>query len=122
MATYPVEFHRRLEQKWESRIEQILSVTGTVPPPRPKDDDDDDEDADGSKIHRGYSASPDPRPARAMRNARLAALPQCELICCCGVLYIGREVLEHQAQRAGRLARRRPRYARRYHGGDFKFS
>jgi hypothetical protein len=28
MATYPVEFHRRLEQKWESRIEQILSVTG----------------------------------------------------------------------------------------------
>jgi len=25
MATYPVEFHRRLEQKWESRIEQILS-------------------------------------------------------------------------------------------------
>ena len=34
MATYPVEFHRRLEQKWESRIEQILSVTGTVPPPR----------------------------------------------------------------------------------------
>ena len=33
MATYPVEFHRRLEQKWESRIEQILSVTGTVPPP-----------------------------------------------------------------------------------------
>ena len=31
MATYPVEFHRRLEQKWESRIEQILSVTGKVP-------------------------------------------------------------------------------------------
>ena len=25
MATYPVEFHRRLEQKWESRIEQTLS-------------------------------------------------------------------------------------------------
>jgi hypothetical protein len=47
MATYPVEFHRRLEQKWESRIEQILSVTGTVPPPRrPNDDYDDDEDAD----------------------------------------------------------------------------
>jgi len=47
MATYPVEFHRRLEQKWESRIEQILSVTSTVPPPRrPNDDYDDDEDAD----------------------------------------------------------------------------
>jgi len=25
MATYPVEFHRRLEQKWESRIEQTPS-------------------------------------------------------------------------------------------------
>ena len=25
MATYPVEFHRRLEQKWESRIEEIFS-------------------------------------------------------------------------------------------------
>ena len=44
MATYPVEFHRRLEQKWESRIEQILSVTGTVPPPRRPNDDDDDDD------------------------------------------------------------------------------
>ena len=44
MATYPVEFHRRLEQKWESRIEQIVPVTGKVPPPRrPNDDDDDDE-------------------------------------------------------------------------------
>ena len=41
MATYPVEFHRRLEQKWESRIEQILSVTGKVPPPRRPHDDDD---------------------------------------------------------------------------------
>jgi hypothetical protein len=40
MATYPVEFHRRLEQKWESRIEQILSVTGKVPPPRRPNDDE----------------------------------------------------------------------------------
>jgi hypothetical protein len=31
MATYPVEFHRRLEQKWESRLERILSVTATSP-------------------------------------------------------------------------------------------
>ena len=42
MAAYPVEFHRRLEQKWESRIEQILSVTGKVPPPRRPNDDDDE--------------------------------------------------------------------------------
>jgi hypothetical protein len=33
MTTYPIEFHRRLEQKWASRIEQILTVTGTAPPP-----------------------------------------------------------------------------------------
>ena len=44
MATYPVEFHRRLEQKWESRIEQIVPVTGKVPPPRRPNDDDDDDD------------------------------------------------------------------------------
>jgi len=53
MATYPVEFHRRLEQKWESRIEQILSVTGTVPPPRRlNDDDDDDEEEDANQPRR----------------------------------------------------------------------
>jgi hypothetical protein len=33
----------RLEQKWASRIEQILTVTGTAPPPRDPNDDDDDE-------------------------------------------------------------------------------
>ena len=33
MATYPVEFHRRLEQKWESRIEQILSLQYKVAGP-----------------------------------------------------------------------------------------
>src|SRR5262249_5579115 len=52
MATYPVEFHRRLEQKWESRIEQILSVTGKVPPPR-RPNDDDDEMQTVPKFHRG---------------------------------------------------------------------
>jgi len=31
MTTYPIEFHRRLEQKWAGRIEQILTVTGTAP-------------------------------------------------------------------------------------------
>jgi hypothetical protein len=41
MTPYPIEFHRRLEQKWASRIEQIL----TAPPPRdPNDDDDEVED------------------------------------------------------------------------------
>ena len=43
MTTYPIEFHRRLEQKWASRIEQILTVTRTAPPPRDPNDDDDDE-------------------------------------------------------------------------------
>jgi hypothetical protein len=37
MTIYPVEFHRRLEQKWASRIGQILAVTGTAPPPRDAD-------------------------------------------------------------------------------------
>jgi hypothetical protein len=47
MSTYPVEFHRRLEQKWASRIDQILSGIGNTTPPRdPNDDDDEDEDED----------------------------------------------------------------------------
>jgi hypothetical protein len=45
MSTYPVEFHRRLEQKWASRIDQILTDLGNTTPPRdPSDDDDEDED------------------------------------------------------------------------------
>ena len=43
MTPYPIEFHRRLEQKWASRIEQILTVTGTAPRPRDPNEDDDDE-------------------------------------------------------------------------------
>jgi hypothetical protein len=43
LTPYPIEFHRRLEQKWPSRIEQILTVRGTAPPPRDPNDDDDDE-------------------------------------------------------------------------------
>ena len=42
MTPYPIEFHRRLEQKWASRM-QILTVRGTAPPPRDPNDDDDDE-------------------------------------------------------------------------------
>jgi hypothetical protein len=45
MTTYPLEFHRRLEQKWASRIDQILSRIGNTSPPRdPNDDDDEDQD------------------------------------------------------------------------------
>jgi hypothetical protein len=43
-AIYPVEFQRRLEQKWASRIEQILADIGKTTPPRGPNDDDDDED------------------------------------------------------------------------------
>ena len=47
MTIYPVEFQRRLEQKWASRIERILPDIGNTTPPRdPNDDDDDDEDED----------------------------------------------------------------------------
>jgi hypothetical protein len=47
MTIYPVEFQRRLEQKWASRIERILPDIGKTTPPRdPNDDDDDEEDED----------------------------------------------------------------------------
>jgi hypothetical protein len=47
MTIYPVEFQRRLEQKWASRIERILPDIGKTTPPRdPNDDDDDDDDDD----------------------------------------------------------------------------
>jgi len=42
MAIYPLEFHRRLEQKWASRIDQIVPGNGT--PPRDPNDDDEEED------------------------------------------------------------------------------
>jgi hypothetical protein len=44
MTTYPVEFHRRLEQKWASRIDQILTFAANAIPPREPNDNDDDED------------------------------------------------------------------------------
>ena len=44
MTTYPIEFHRRLEQKWAARIDQILTVVGNTTPPRDPNDDDDEED------------------------------------------------------------------------------
>ena len=45
MTIYPVEFHRRLEQKWASRIEQILADIGdTIPPRDPNNDDEEEED------------------------------------------------------------------------------
>ena len=55
MTTYPVEFHRRLEQKWATRIDQTLTVAANATPPRdPNDDDDekgeeDDEDEEDEK-------------------------------------------------------------------------
>ena len=46
MTIYPVEFHRRLEQKWTSRTDQILTITGKASPPRDPNDDEDEEDED----------------------------------------------------------------------------
>jgi hypothetical protein len=46
MTIYPVEFQRRLEQKWARRIDQIIAVTGNATPPRDPNDDDDDENED----------------------------------------------------------------------------
>jgi hypothetical protein len=44
MTIYPVEFHRRLEQKWAARIDQFLTVTGNAIPPRDPNDDEEEED------------------------------------------------------------------------------
>jgi len=46
MTIYPVEFHRRLEQKWAARIDQFLTVTGNAMPPRDPNDDDEEEEED----------------------------------------------------------------------------
>ena len=46
MTIYPVEFQRRLEQKWARRIGQIIAVTGNATPPRDPNDGDDYEDED----------------------------------------------------------------------------
>jgi hypothetical protein len=46
MTTCPVEFHRRLEQKWANHIDQILALAANATPPRDPNDNDDDEDED----------------------------------------------------------------------------
>jgi hypothetical protein len=56
MTTYPIEFHRRLEQKWASRIDQILTVTGTAPPRDPNDDDDDEDEDEEDEDQRDEPA------------------------------------------------------------------
>jgi len=52
MTIYPVEFHRRLEQNWATRIDQILTVTGTAAPPRDPNNDDNYEDEDKENENR----------------------------------------------------------------------
>jgi hypothetical protein len=49
MTIYPVEFHRRLEQKWTSRIDQILAVTGKASPPRDPNEDEEEEEEEEKK-------------------------------------------------------------------------
>ena len=50
MTIYPVEFHRRLEQKWAARIDQFLTVTGNAMPPRDPNDDDEEEGGRGRGV------------------------------------------------------------------------
>jgi hypothetical protein len=52
MTIYPVEFQRRLEQKWARRIDQIIAVTRNATPPRDPNDDDDYEDEDEENARR----------------------------------------------------------------------
>ena len=51
MTIYPVEFHRRLEQKWASRIEQIMADLGNTSPPRDPNDDEDEEEDEEDEDH-----------------------------------------------------------------------
>jgi hypothetical protein len=69
MTIYPVEFHRRLEQKWASRIEQILTDIGdTIPPRDPNNDDEEEEDGDEENEDRpdepAVIREPDEQPPR----------------------------------------------------------
>ena len=58
MIIYPVEFQRRLEQKWGRRIDQIIAVTGSATPPRDPNDDDDYEDEGANHLPPTPSSPP----------------------------------------------------------------
>jgi hypothetical protein len=64
MTIYPVEFQRRLEQKWARRIDQIIAVTGNATPPRDaNDDDEENEEHDRTRrgtMSRQSSGNPNP--------------------------------------------------------------
>ena len=72
MTIYPVEFHRRLEQKWASRIEQILTDVATLPRNPSDDDDDDDEEDEDEKdlLHKEWNSE------FKVRLRRACGLPQ----------------------------------------------
>jgi len=57
MTIYPVEFQRRLEQKWARRIDQIIAVTGSATPPRDPNDDDDYEDEGANHLRPAVPAA-----------------------------------------------------------------
>src|SRR5262249_29964477 len=79
MTTYPVEFHRRLEQKWASRIDQILTLAANATPPRDPNDNDDDEDEDEDEEDEERDDEPavvrEPEPEE-QPAAALGSLPQ----------------------------------------------
>jgi hypothetical protein len=60
MTTYPVEFDRRLEQKWASRIDQILTLVANANP----NDNDDDEDEDEEDEERDEERDDEPAVVR----------------------------------------------------------
>ena len=75
MTTYPVEFHRRLEQKWATRIDQILTVAANATPPRdPNDDNDEEDEEDEGTMSRQSSGNPNPTNSRQKPTARADGL------------------------------------------------
>jgi hypothetical protein len=58
MTFYPLEFHRRLEQKWARRMGQFFAIPGQATPPRDPDDDEDDDANDVEEDEDEFDQSP----------------------------------------------------------------
>jgi hypothetical protein len=60
MTVYPIEFHRRLEQKWANRIDQIHTAGNATPPRDPNDDDDYEDEDEEDEDEEGKDQSDEP--------------------------------------------------------------
>jgi hypothetical protein len=83
MTIYPIEFHRRLEQKWASRIDQIHTASNATPPRDPNDDDDyEDEDEEDEEDEEEEDEEDEEQPGGLEQNRlqQLALIPDKPLV------------------------------------------